>query len=92
MVRAVRSRHHRAIVLAESQQRFFIAQAFQQGQTQCFARALILPGRVLYTTIGEGLWLVIVVRCDKRQGIGEQVLAAVEAGAQGIQISHAFFL
>ena len=62
---------YRAVVLAERQQRFFIAQAFEQGQAQGLARTFVLAGGVFHTAIVEGLWLVVIARRDKRQGVGK---------------------
>src|SRR5471030_942315 len=92
MVTALRCRHHRAVVFAKRQQRFFIAQAFQQRQTEGLARAFVLPGSVFHAAIAEGLRLIVVVGGNERQGVGESVFAALEAGAQGVQVTHGFFL
>ena len=60
VVAALRRGNNRAVMLAESQQGFFIAQTFEQRQTQGFARAFVLPGRVFHAAIVEGLRLIVV--------------------------------
>ncbi len=46
---------HRTVMFAERQERFFIAQAFEQRQAQGLARAFVLPGGILHATVAEGL-------------------------------------
>nr|GFD32539.1 hypothetical protein [Tanacetum cinerariifolium] len=91
VVAAVGRCDDRAIMLAEGQQGFFVAQAFQQSQAQRLARAFVLACGVLHRTVAERLRLVVIVRSHERQGVGEYVFATVEAGAQGVQVSHVSF-
>ncbi|MNC48422.1 hypothetical protein D3C75_975350 [compost metagenome] len=91
MVAALRRGQHITVVFAEGQQRFLVAQPFKQGQAQGFARTFVLPCRILYAAVVEGLRLVAVVVGNERQGIGKYMLAAGQACAQGIQVSHEVF-
>ncbi len=79
---------YRAVVFAEGQQGLFVAQAFQQGQAQGLARTFVLPGGVFHAAVVEGLGLVVIAGGDKGQGVGKSVFTAVQAGAQGVQVSH----
>src|SRR5689334_17281828 len=92
VIAAFRCGDNRTVMLAESQQGFFIAQAFEQRQAQGLARTFVLPGRVFHASVVEGLRLIVVTGGDERQGVGEGVFAALEAGAQGVQITHWVFL
>src|SRR5471032_944213 len=92
VVAALRSGLYRAVMLAESQQGFFVAQAFEQGKAEGLARALVLPCGVFDAGVDEALRLVFITFGDEGQGLGERVFAGAQAGAQGVQISHAWVL
>ncbi|MCY1185946.1 hypothetical protein D9M73_267700 [compost metagenome] len=91
MVVAIRSGQHGAVVLAEGQQGFFQAEAFQQGQADGLAGAFVLAGGVFHRTIGKGALLVVVAFGDEGQGLGEEELVAVQAGAEVVQVAHSLF-
>jgi len=61
MVAALGRGHHVTVVLAKGQQRFLVAQPFQQSQAQGFARTFVLPGRILHAAIVERLRLVAIL-------------------------------
>jgi hypothetical protein len=81
-----------AVMFAERQQRLPVAQSFQLGQAQRFAGAFVLTRSIFQLAVAERLGLVIIVRGDESQRVGEQVLARVEAGQQRTQIIHKVFL
>src|SRR3546814_18712885 len=74
---------YRPVMFAKRQQRFFIAQAFEQRQAQGFESAFVLSGGFVDVTVLESLRLVVVATGNQRQGGGKNQFAALYACAQG---------
>ncbi|MNG26022.1 hypothetical protein D3C84_1109480 [compost metagenome] len=91
MVVAVRGGQHGTVVLAEGQQGFLQAETFQQGQAEGLAGAFVLPGGVLDVAVAEGALLVVVTPSDEVEGFGKDVLVAVQAGTEVVQVAHSLF-
>lgn len=73
---------NRMVVLAEGQQGFLEAEAFEDGEAQGLAGTFVLPGRVAHAAVVEGARRVAVVLGDERQGVGEQVVFAAQTRAE----------
>ena len=91
VVVAARISQHGTVVLAEGAQGLLQAEAFEQGQAEGLAGALVLSGGALHGAVAEGAGLVVVVFGDEGQGLGELELLVMQAGAEVLQAHQCCF-